>query len=103
MMKGQVVSMGVGVDPQLPRHIFTPLALEQLLDRVCSENNVLKQAVLSRNRAPWLVDIRRQFARQAREQNFSYPQIGSALCRHHTTVMSLLGQLKHPLYRSPRK
>lgn len=93
MMKGHVVNLGVGVDPHVPRHHFMPRALDELLDRVCEENRVLKQAVLSHNRARWLVEIRRQFALQARDQHFSYPQIGAALCRHHTTIMSLLGRL----------
>jgi chromosomal replication initiation ATPase DnaA len=37
-----------------------------------------------------LVAARREFAREARRQGYSFPEIGRALGRHHTTIMHLV-------------
>ena len=43
---------------------------------------------------------RRMFARRAFiagkmcAEGYSYPEIGRALCRHHTTILNLLGRLR---------
>lgn len=50
--------------------------------------------IVGSSRNKHVVRARREAARQLREAEFSYPEIGRALGgRHHTTCLALLGQL----------
>lgn len=44
---------------------------------------------------PDLMAARREIAARLREEGFSYPKIGNALARHHTTIIGMLKSEGH--------
>lgn len=65
------------------------LQLATLLLEAAGVGGVSVDEMLSKSHSATLVHARRVFVQFARDQGFSYPQIGYALHRHHTTVIHL--------------
>lgn len=65
------------------------LQLATLLLEAASIADVTVDEMLSKSHSATLVHARRIFVQFARDHGYSYPQIGRALHRHHTTVISL--------------
>jgi chromosomal replication initiation ATPase DnaA len=64
---------------------------QRQLEQVGRKCNLRPSAILSSDRAPLLVEARRQLCLRMRERGWSLPRIGRALgARHHTTVLHLL-------------
>lgn len=62
----------------------------ELLEQASRETGVTITRMLEKTNIASVVAARRRFAVLAREQNFSYPEIGAALGKHHTTIMHLV-------------
>jgi chromosomal replication initiation ATPase DnaA len=62
----------------------------ELLEQASRETGVTITRMLEKSNVASVVAARRRFAILAREQNFSYPEIGAALGKHHTTIMHLV-------------
>ena len=67
-----------------------PLELRNLLFLAARDHGVLIEELVGRSHSRRLVEVRRAFAKTARECGYSFPTIGRALNRHHTTVMNLV-------------
>ncbi len=64
-----------------------------LMGQICEAMGVSVRDLRSKRKSkPLVMAARVQFAICAREQGYSYPEIGMALARHHTTVMHMLGE-----------
>lgn len=74
-----------------PSHV--PDALRQIINEVCEQRQVSLGQLKGRSRKRPLVDARRTIAIMARAKGCSYPQIGHALNRDHTTIMHHVGAL----------
>ena len=68
-----------------------------MLYQMCHELGVSVWRVRSRSRDRKLVMVRRDIAHRLREAGHSFPAIGKALNRDHTSIMHLLGKTKRPL------
>ncbi len=68
-----------------------PLDLAQTVVFECMSRGVDVRELRSECKLQRLVVLRRVIASQARQQGYSYPVIGRALNRDHTTIMSALG------------
>lgn len=66
---------------------FTPDALRIILDDVTAEYGVSLRQLQGKCRKRHLVVARRVVALRARDKGCSYPQIGRALNRDHTTIL----------------
>ena len=75
----------------IPIDFIPPIRRIQL--KVCEEYGVTLQAMLSRRQGPRLIEARREAMNRARLTKASYPEIGRAFERHHTTVMSACNAL----------
>ena len=64
--------------------------LNSIVTQVCNEANARPDDVRNGGNRKELVDLRAEIARRARLAGFSFPQIGRAMNRHHTSVMHLL-------------
>ena len=62
----------------------------ETIREVCIERRLPVSAVISQRRWPELVDARREVALRLREQGWSYPRIGRALRRDHSTIYVLV-------------
>lgn len=62
----------------------------ETIRNVCKERGLTVSAVLSERRWPEVVDARREVALRLREQGWSYPRIGRALRRDHSTIYVLV-------------
>ena len=62
----------------------------ELLEQASRETGVTITRMLEKTNIASVVAARRRFAVLARESNFSYPEIGAALGKHHTTIMHLV-------------
>jgi chromosomal replication initiation ATPase DnaA len=62
----------------------------ELLEQASHETGITITRMLEKTNVASVVAARRRFAILAREQNFSYPEIGAALGKHHTTIMHLV-------------
>src|SRR5271170_3988278 len=67
----------------------TPHILARIFKDVCMEMQADPQMVLAKNNTATMVQVRRVIAYRARKAGFSYPEIGRALNRHHTSVINL--------------
>lgn len=80
--------------PALPAPPPPPAAvgaqLRELLIATCEAFGYTYQELTGPVRSKMIVSARREFARVARERGYSLPEIGRALRRHHTTILSLL-------------
>jgi chromosomal replication initiation ATPase DnaA len=80
------------LDPEKARTWGLPGTLPSLLEIIgtaCKESGVNPRALLSEGNQAQLVAVRRVIVERARQRGFSYPQIGRALGRHHTSVLHL--------------
>ena len=62
----------------------------ETIREVCTERRLPVSAVISSRRWPELVDARREVALRLRKQGWSYPRIGRALRRDHSTIHALV-------------
>ena len=69
-------------------------SLADLLECVSEETGIPIVEMLEKNNSAKVVNARRKVAILARERGYSYPQIGAALGKHHTTVIHLVKQSK---------
>lgn len=63
------------------------LTAEPIIAAICQMAGLSQREVLSRSRKPNLVSVRGRIAIALRGQGMSYPAIGRALGRDHSTVM----------------
>lgn len=76
------------------------IPMENILQQVLTTRNVTPEEFFSRQR-PWrLVDTRRDFAKQACDQGYSYPKIGRFMHLHHTSVLHLAATEGHDEHRT---
>lgn len=68
-----------------------PLLADDVLWIASSLTGLTRKQILGPSRHPELVEVRSGIALYLWLHGWSYPQIGRALRRHHTTVMNLLG------------
>lgn len=71
----------------LRRFANVPIALASLTVGLCRSNGYDLETIRRDGRMHDLVRIRDIIAKQAREQGFSFPQIGRALNRDHTSII----------------
>ena len=64
--------------------------MNAIMQRVYEETGVTIHEMRAKNNRWKLVEARRKVAVMARQQCISYPKIGAALQKHHTTVMHLV-------------
>jgi chromosomal replication initiation ATPase DnaA len=64
--------------------------LKEIMQRVYEETGVTIIQMRAKDNRWRLVEARRKVAVRARQQAISYPKIGAALQKHHTTVMHLV-------------
>ena len=76
--------LGVDVDP-LP----VKDELEILLAAIAYKEGMSLRNVLTGQHQP-VVRVRRKFCKEARKLGYSFPQIGRAIGRHHSTVIHLV-------------
>lgn len=74
---------------QLAWKADVPYELAQLVVMRANQSGITTKRLRHHCREQWLVEIRRSIAAEARAR-FSLPQIGRALNRDHSTVISLL-------------
>jgi Bacterial dnaA protein helix-turn-helix len=83
---------------KMRRHLNTPnvrpnparMELRALIETVCQENNFPIATILGRCNEARFVNVRREISIRARREGYSYPRIGAALGRHHTTIIHLV-------------
>ena len=64
--------------------------LLKLRKHICKSLGFSLSQLIGPCRTARLVSARRTFAKRARVMAFSYPEIGKALCRHHSSVIHLV-------------
>lgn len=64
--------------------------MAEIITRVCEVHGYPVERVLARDNSQSMVSVRMEIIVEARRQNYSLPQIGAALNKHHTTVLHLL-------------
>jgi chromosomal replication initiation ATPase DnaA len=64
--------------------------MKQIMQRVYDETGVTIFEMRAKDNRMRLVEARRKVAVLARQQSISYPRIGAALSKHHTTIMHLV-------------
>ena len=67
--------------------------LENTLMNICNREGILPKEVLSKMQSRNLVHVRRLFSLAARNDGFSFPEIGRFLGRHHSSIIHLVKQL----------
>lgn len=72
------------------RTIHSRLVLNGILEEIASQHGSPVAELRSSKKWPALVSARRHFSKVAREAGFSFPAIGRALDRHHTTIIHLV-------------
>lgn len=75
---------------RLAAHADIPHALAEVAVMVCNVEGYSLRSIRGGCRRRDLFRIRRNIARRARAMGFSLPQIGRALNRDHTTIISAL-------------
>lgn len=70
---------------------MTPV--DVILEAGCAATGTTPAALRASDHAPPMVARRAFIAAKMRREGYSYPVIGKALGRHHTTVMNLLGRV----------
>lgn len=68
----------------------TPQGLSALRRKVADAQGIDKSVMLDRSQSPYCVRARREFCRRARLEGYSLNEIGSAINRHHTSVLFLI-------------
>lgn len=64
--------------------------LAELLEAIAGDHDLTVEVIVGHSNEAPLVKARREFAKQARARGYSFPVIGRAMGRHHTTVINLL-------------
>jgi chromosomal replication initiation ATPase DnaA len=64
-----------------------PAALSALVRSISTESGMQLADILGPNRSRRLFHVRRTIALEARERGYSFPQIGRALNRDHSTIV----------------
>jgi integrase len=80
--------------------MVTPI--EWILEAGCAATGVTRRQVCGRRGPNWLLARRRFIAAKMRAAGYSLPQIGRALGRHHTSVLSLLRGGKGRRHSAPQ-
>lgn len=62
--------------------------IRRITRQVASSHGVSEAAILGKTRNPRALSARFEAYWRAKEAGYSYPQIGYAMARHHTTIMS---------------
>ena len=88
------VEVATNMESLVPIPVRSMANLQELLAAFCRVYGVSIEEMVRRNNSAILVDLRRAFAEKAREQGYSFPTIGRAIHRHHTTVIALLKKEK---------
>jgi len=65
---------------------MTP-TLDHLIISACEFKHISRYLVLSKSRRKRLVDVRNLIVWNARHYGYTFPEIGSALNRDHTTII----------------
>ena len=71
----------------LPQRLRIKLIVADLASRVAAETGIPLAAILGRRRVAPVVRARQRVMLEAREAGLSYPEIGYALGRDHSTVL----------------
>jgi chromosomal replication initiation ATPase DnaA len=64
--------------------------MAEIITRVCQQSGVTVEQIQAKDNSVKIVAVRRKIALEARSKHYSFPQIGAALRRHHTTIISLV-------------
>lgn len=64
--------------------------MKDIMQRVYEETGVTLEEMRTKDNREKLVNARRRVAVLARQQCISYPKIGAALQKHHTTIIHLV-------------
>lgn len=64
--------------------------MEHIVKDVCEQYNLFPVQLLENGRTPYMVSARTTVSFIARKKEFSFMEIGKALKRHHSSLMSLL-------------
>ena len=72
---------------RISEYANVPQHLAELVTGTASESRIPLRRLRSDSRLKELVECRRNIIRKALEHNYSFPQIGRALNRDHTTIM----------------
>ena len=75
----------------------------ELMDEVCARHLVTPEEMLGRRRTADVVAARRDLVVKARAVGMSYPAIGVALGRDHSTIIEYATQRKTRKYREGAK
>ena len=72
--------------------------------RIAADHRLSTEEMLSPNRSPALVEIRRQVVIRLLAMGLSRSEIGGLLGRDHTSIMNMLGELdKRGRYKNTKK
>lgn len=72
-----------------------PERMRAILERVAYDYEIPIDSILRGGNSRKLVQARREVAIEARRQGFTFPQIGAALGKHHSTIIYLVQQSHH--------
>lgn len=78
----------------IKEHAERTKAAEADFSRICRENGFDIKKIRAQCRERSIVDKRRIVSKEMREIGYSYPEIGAAMHRDHTTIMNQLGVRK---------
>lgn len=80
--------------PNIASYADVPIGLATMVVLICTENRVWVGDARSNRKTDRLVAVRQIIATQARAAGYSYPTIGRALNRDHSTIMYAVGAAK---------
>ena len=63
----------------------------EMLSVSAANHGISVWRLCGKERGAFMVELRRRIARELRDAGFSYPDIGHAMNRDHSSIMSLLG------------
>lgn len=69
------------------------MSTREIVNAMCRDVGLRPEAVRGPRRLSELVRCRRAIALRLRQEGCSYPEIGRALGKHHTSILGLLGAL----------
>jgi chromosomal replication initiation ATPase DnaA len=81
----------LAIAPDLKGNVFRD-KMSALLEKVSDETGIPIMQILERSNNARLVEARRKFCVLARAQGYSYPEIGAAIGKHHTTIIHLVNK-----------
>lgn len=71
-----------------PKPLVEPLV--ELLTRICTRNGLDNSIVINGPQTASLVRVRQEFSVEAHKLGYSFPEIGRAINRHHTSIVHLV-------------